>query len=208
MPRPLATPVRGTFGFGDGRASQFAAFAAAGQTYTVIKSFGILTNVSGFRPYGQLVQGPDGTLYGTTLQGGSPKDCPESPGCGTVWELPPFSRLKVLHSFAFFTKNKDGMSPLSPLALDEKTGIVYGTTYNGGTGSVCGGDFGSCGTVFQVDDNRNYKVLWEFPRGGVAAPIGQLVFHDGALYGSSYDGGKACPDQHYLGCGTVWKLTP
>jgi hypothetical protein len=43
-----------------------------------------------------------------------------------------------------------------------------------------------------------------------ARPIsqGQLVFHDGALYGTSYDGGKPCPDQQYIGCGTVWKLTP
>jgi uncharacterized repeat protein (TIGR03803 family) len=164
--------------------------------------------VTGANPIVPPVRGTDGTLYGTTVQGGNPKDCPESPGCGTVWELPPFARLKVLHSFKFFTKRQDGMSLMSPVALDEKTGLVYGTTYNGGTGTVCGGDFGSCGTVFEVDDNRNYKVLWEFPKGGPAAPIGQLVFHDGALYGTSYDGGKACPDQHYLGCGTVWKLTP
>jgi uncharacterized repeat protein (TIGR03803 family) len=39
---------------------------ANGQTYTVLKSFGTLTNISGYNPRAQLVQGADGTLYGTT----------------------------------------------------------------------------------------------------------------------------------------------
>jgi uncharacterized repeat protein (TIGR03803 family) len=50
------------------------------QTFTTIKSFGILTNVTGFAPQSQLVQGPDGTLYGTTQEGGSL-------GNGTVFKL-------------------------------------------------------------------------------------------------------------------------
>jgi uncharacterized repeat protein (TIGR03803 family) len=151
---------------------------------------------------------PDGSLYGTTVQGGNPKDCPNSPGCGTVWKLTAGGRFKTLHSFRFFTHPKDGMAPISPLVLDATTGTLYGTTSAGGTGTNCGGTGGSCGTVFEIDSTGNYQVLWEFPKGGPANPQGQLVFYAGDLYGTSYDGGKPCPDQHYIGCGTVWRLTP
>ena len=100
------------------------------------------------------------------------------------------------------------MAPISPLVLDPTIGTLYGTTSAGGTGTNCGGTGGSCGTVFEVDSAGNYQVLWEFPKGGPANPQGQLVFYAGDLYGTSYDGGKPCPDQHYIGCGTVWRLTP
>jgi hypothetical protein len=162
----------------------------------------------GLYPLGPPVLAPSGALYGTTWEGGKPEDCPQSPGCGTVWKKLPNSKAKVLHSFSFFTHPHDGQTPLSPLVLDSVTGTLYGTTYNGGTGTVCGGVGGSCGTIFSVDTQGKYNVLWQMPKGGPAAPVGQLAFHDGALYGASYDGGKSCSDQHYLGCGTVWKLTP
>jgi uncharacterized repeat protein (TIGR03803 family) len=173
---------------------------------TILHSFG---GPDGLYPLGPPVLSPGGALYGTTWEGGKAGDCPQSPGCGTVWKKLPSSKEKLLHSFAFYTHPRDGQTPLSPLALDPLTGTLYGTTYNGGTGTVCGGNGGSCGTIYSVDsEGGHYQVLWEFPKGGPAAPQGQLVFHDGALYGTSYDGGKACPDQHYIGCGTIWKLTP
>jgi hypothetical protein len=150
-----------------------------------------------------------GNLYGTTWRGGNPTDCPNSPGCGTVWKRLPNSKVaRVLHSFAFFTRPKDGQTPMSPLVRDAKTDTFYGTTLYGGIGTQCGGDNGACGTVFQVDADGAYELLWDFPRGGPAAPEGLLVFFDGALYGTSYDGGKQCGGGHYIGCGTVWKLTP
>ena len=162
----------------------------------------------GAYPEARPVMAADGTLYGTTFQGGNPKDCPNSPGCGVVWKRTPSGRQKVLHSFRFFTHHKDGLDVISPLVLDPTTGTLYGTTKHGGTGTACGGSAGSCGTVFQIDSAGNYQVIWEFPKGGVAEPQGQLVFYAGELYGTSYDGGKPCPDQHYIGCGTVWRLTP
>jgi hypothetical protein len=152
---------------------------------------------------------PSGDIYGTTWRGGNPADCPNSPGCGTVWKrLPNAKVVRVLHSFAFFTNPKDGQTPMSPLERDPKTGTLYGTTYYGGAGTQCGGNNGDCGTVFEVDADGAYELLWDFPRGGPAAPEGLLAFFKGALYGTSYDGGKSCPGQHYIGCGTVWVLTP
>ena len=52
------------------------------QTFTTVKSFGILTNVTGFYPQSTLVQGPDGTLYGTARVG-------EGIIRGTVFKLQP-----------------------------------------------------------------------------------------------------------------------
>ena len=171
----------------------------------ILHAFG---GTDGLYPLGPPVLSPGGALYGTTWEGGKPDDCPQSPGCGTVWKKLPNSREKLLHSFAFFTHQRDGQTPLSPLVRDPLTGTLYGTTYNGGTGTACGGFGGSCGTIFSIDEQGKYEVLWQMPKNGPAAPSGQLVFHAGALYGTSYDGGKSCPDQHYIGCGTVWKLTP
>jgi hypothetical protein len=63
-----------------------------------------------------------GTIYGTTWEGGNPKDCPSSPGCGTVWKQARHSKAQVLHSFAFFTNPRDGQTPMSPLVRDDTTG--------------------------------------------------------------------------------------
>src|SRR5215831_9763237 len=52
------------------------------QIFTSIKSFGIFTNISGFNPQSTLVQGPDGTLYGTARNG-------EGSVAGTVFRMQP-----------------------------------------------------------------------------------------------------------------------
>jgi hypothetical protein len=178
--------------------------------------------VHGASPLTGPIIDPSGTLYGTTWEGGDPNACPNSPGCGTVWKRLKNSKLnvvRVLHSFAFFTNPRDGQTPMSPLARDPATGTLYGTTFYGGTGTQCGGIRGDCGMVFLVDADGAYDVLWDFPNNGSAsgncsgkdcpaAPEGLLALFNGAVYGTSYDGGKSCPDGHYFGCGTVWKLTP
>ena len=50
------------------------------QTFTTLKSFGDLANVTGVQRYSNLVQGPGGTLYGTAFDG------PENVR-GTVFKL-------------------------------------------------------------------------------------------------------------------------
>src|SRR5688572_14965683 len=47
-----------------------SALAADAQTFTQLKSFGVLSNKVGTVVRSPLVQGPDGTLYGTTSAGG------------------------------------------------------------------------------------------------------------------------------------------
>src|SRR2546423_372441 len=67
---------------------------AIAQTFTTVANFGT-NNMPGWHPYGTLVQGPDGTLYGTTFDG-------ESNILGTVFKLQPdgsdFTVLKSLTS--------------------------------------------------------------------------------------------------------------
>jgi uncharacterized repeat protein (TIGR03803 family) len=92
-------------------------------------------------PYASLVE-LNGTLYGTTNQGGSSK-CSRSLGCGTVFALDPSSgQERVVYSFRAGT---DGAYPQGPLLAVGST--LYGTTSFGG-GSGCRGL--GCGTVFAV----------------------------------------------------------
>src|SRR6185503_11712091 len=72
---------------------------ATAQTFTILRSFGVLTNVTGFNPQSTLVQGPDGTLYGTATYG-------EGSVEGTLFKVQPdgsgFTVLK------WFTNSIDG----------------------------------------------------------------------------------------------------
>ncbi|MEI7729543.1 MAG: choice-of-anchor tandem repeat GloVer-containing protein, partial [Verrucomicrobiota bacterium] len=87
------------------------------QTFTVLKNFDEPTNITGFFPHAQLVQGPDGTLYGTTSSG---KDNVQ----GTVFKMQPDgSGYAVLK---WFTNSFDGANPVAGLTLSG--GTLYGTT--------------------------------------------------------------------------------
>jgi hypothetical protein len=56
-----------------------------GSGFTVLYSFTGGTDGAG--PYAGLIQGPDGTLYGTTLFGGTVATGECGTGCGTVFQL-------------------------------------------------------------------------------------------------------------------------
>src|SRR5262249_52353209 len=126
--------------------------AGQAQTFTTIKSFGILSKGSGLNPQSTLGQGPDGTLYGTTRRG-------EGPGEGTGFQLQPdgsgFTVLK------WFTNSLEGANPYPGLVLSSDA--VYGTTANGGSSNL--------GTVFKVNtDGSGYTVLKSFAGSDGANP--------------------------------------
>ncbi|MGA8099718.1 MAG: choice-of-anchor tandem repeat GloVer-containing protein, partial [Candidatus Cybelea sp.] len=96
-----------------------------------------------FRPKGNGGNSPvggvilvNGMLYGTTSEGGS-HDCGDNK-CGTIFEVSPSGTgYQVLHQFK---GTKDGANPQA--ALIEVNGMLYGTTFFGGSrGPTC------CGTV-------------------------------------------------------------
>jgi hypothetical protein len=79
---------------------------------------------------------PNGTIYGITPIGGSSTACGQAQGCGTFFELtPPTTKggawtRTVLHNFT--GQDGDGYQPNTSL-LVTKGGVVYGTTYYGGS---------------------------------------------------------------------------
>ncbi len=95
---------------------------------------GSFAATDGAYPYSRAIIGPDGSLYGTVLQGASGD-------AGTVYQLTPSGggwSENVLHRF---TGGSDGGSPYGDVAFDE-AGNLYGTTVGGGPYSW--------GTVFRL----------------------------------------------------------
>jgi uncharacterized repeat protein (TIGR03803 family) len=77
----------------------------------------------------------NGTLYGTTIQGGAFN-------AGTIFSISTTGEVKVLHDFR--GAPSDGLYPLGSLIYAH--GTLYGTTYYGGGG----GKGTCCGTVFAL----------------------------------------------------------
>jgi hypothetical protein len=106
---------------------------------------------------------------------------------------------KIIYSF---TGGSDGANPQSDLILDSE-GNLYGTTYYGGSGTVCGNS--GCGTVFELKRKDGWKeeVLYSFKGGDDGElPAAGLIFDNADnLYGTTSDGVDT------LACGTVFKLT-
>jgi uncharacterized repeat protein (TIGR03803 family) len=140
-----------------------------GTRYTVLASF---SEREGIEPWGRLVVGADGELYGTTLWGGAN-------GQGTVFQLLR-ERIAVVHHFT----NTINASPMPGLRAGQD-GALYGTTLHGGKDAA--------GTMFKLNrDGSDYSVLHEFsdPRGGDAAHPSSTLLEgrDGALYGMTSEG--------------------
>jgi uncharacterized repeat protein (TIGR03803 family) len=144
----------------------------------------------------------NGTLYGTTLKGGS-TGCYYGDGCGTVYSVSTSSgEEKVLHSFG---SGDDGERP--SWGLINVSGTMYGTTRVGGA-HACGTVISrGCGTVYSISASGVEKALYSFAGGSDgAAPNGGLIDVKGTLYGTTELGGTSCGGTN-PGCGTVYSIT-
>lgn len=154
-----------------------------GQSYSVLHNFTYLPD--GSSPESQLLQGPDGFLYGTTVSGGTNGD-------GTVFKLSTNgSTYARLYSF---TNSPDGANPYYGAPVLGSDGFLYGTTANGGSTNS--------GTLYKLNPNGGgYAVVYNF--GGVgdgAQPFGGLSGKGkGVFYGMTLNGGSD-------GFGTVYRL--
>ena len=101
----------------------------------------------GAHPYRRLIV-DNGTLYGTTYQGGGPK------GSGCVFKITPSGEEHVLYGFK--GGSSDGQYPYAPLV--ELNGVFFGTTYQGGVST-------GWGTVFKVTTAGKESVLYQFQSG-------------------------------------------
>lgn len=123
-----------------------------------------------------------GVFYGTTEQGGA-YGCVANSGCGTIFEVSPSGRERVLYRFVGGLS--DGESPRAGMAT--LNGAFYGTTYEGGEGTKC---YGGCGTVFVARRDGTEGPLHMFREGKDGAyPVAGLIAASGKLYGTTYLGG-------------------
>jgi uncharacterized repeat protein (TIGR03803 family) len=133
-----------------------------GGTLTTLNSF---SNTDGAVPFAGLLQGTDGNLYGTTLEGGSSVN-----GDGTIFKITTGGTLSSLYSFCLKTHCPDGDFPYAGL-VQHTNGTFYGTASAGGStsGSDCEGD--ACGTVFSLSVGLGPFVETQTTSGKVGAAV-------------------------------------
>jgi uncharacterized repeat protein (TIGR03803 family) len=187
-----------------GTVFELAPPVAAGGAWRETVLYSFAGGNDGANPYGGLVIGTNGSLYGTTAAGGTAN-------AGTVFELAPPAaeggiwKETILHDFGAIG---DGADPQAGVVFGAN-GVLYGTTYDGGTPQPYPNCPGGCGTVFELSPPAAVGAMWTETvlysflgngsiRGNPAA--GVVIGQGGVLYGTTIYGGTDG--------GTVFALTP
>jgi uncharacterized repeat protein (TIGR03803 family) len=133
-----------------------------------------------------------GILYGASYGG-------DKHNGGTVYAVTTSGKERLLHDFGGTIQN--GQSPVGSLIVDKD--LLYGTTSYGGL-------YLESGVIYAVSSSRGFHVVYRFkaPPDGTHPEAG-LTEAGGALYGTTYSGGRGC---YHYGCeggyGTVFRLLP
>lgn len=140
-----------------------------------------------------------GNLYGTSQYGGASD-------CGTVFKLTHNSDGSWSESNLHDFDCSDGNWAIAGVIFDN-SGNLYGTTTFGGASNA--------GVVFQLTPNADgtwtYNILHTFTTGsdGAYPGHGSLAFDSkGNLYGTAAGGAGGSCTVLYVGCGTVFKMSP
>ncbi|MBV9717837.1 MAG: hypothetical protein JOZ77_00840 [Candidatus Eremiobacteraeota bacterium] len=182
------TEINGEFygtTYGGGGGSQWGTVFKVSKTGQEHVLYRFKAGSDGAHPFAGLTN-LNGTLYGTTYQGGTK-------GSGTVFKISTAGEEHVVYSFK---GGSDGQYPYCRLlALN---GELYGTTYQGGVSS-------GWGVVFKVSDSGQEDVLYRFiaddkGTNDGAHPYAGLTDVGGTLYGTTNQGGTT-------GSGTVFKVS-
>src|SRR5687768_16605185 len=159
-------------------------------SYSVLSTF---TATDGYTPWGELTVGPDGFLYGTTINGGAHN-------FGTIFRVDQFGLATTLHSFGDVAN--DGRNPYGGLEIGPD-GAFYGTTYNGGAHLR--------GSIFKITATGTYTLLRSlgaFDSSCGCYPDGYNPYDglelgtDGLLYGVAQHGGNNSQ------LGTIFRIAP
>jgi len=184
-----------------------AAISSPAQTFTTLYSFCSQINCAdGTSPQGELVQGTDGNLYGTTDGYGA------NGSGGTVFKVTTGGSLTTLYSFCDTVGCwQNGDTPEGPLVL-ATNGDLYGTTRGPGAGCPAGG----CGTVYKITPAGALTTLYGFCSqtnctDGESPNAGLVQATNLDLYGTTEFGGAYPNCYAGLGavtCGTIFEITP
>lgn len=143
---------------------------------------------NGAFPIGGVIQGADGSLYGTTADGGSNS-------YGTVFRVTTNGVLTTLFSFS----NTNGGEPEASLVQGTDWNL-YGTTSTGGRGGQ--------GTVFRISTNGAFSTLLWFNGYNGANPQAALIqASDGNFYGTTAQGGAGFNVTADGGNGIIFRVT-
>lgn len=135
--------------------------------FETVYSFNGLSD-GGF-PAGDLVEGVDGKLYGTTYVGGQHEN-------GTIYSVDSSGKLTTLYSI---DPDSDGSFLLNGLARGSD-GYLYGVTQYGGAHSG--------GTIFRIDYSGNFAVIHNLAIEYSTTRNRLSEGSDGFLYGATYSG--------------------
>ena len=155
----------------------YAGSYGAGTVFRVATN-GVFTTLASFNPnlgHGSvcrspLLQGGDGSFYGTTFYGGSDGD-------GTLFRVRTNGVITVLSRFG---PHAAASYPEGPL-MQGPDGALYGSTIGG---------LGNNGTLYRVTTNGVRTILVEFDYATGASPAsGVILASDGYFYGTASGGG-------------------
>jgi uncharacterized repeat protein (TIGR03803 family) len=176
----------------------FVVTPARAQTFITFYAF--TGAPAGIGPAGTLIRDARGNLYGTTVYGGN--------GGGTVFKLDTSGNETVVYSFCTGGNCPDGAEPYAGVVRDAR-GNLYGTTQLGGD-LTCSQYNSGCGVVFKVDPSGHESVLHAFTDGtdGGYPMAGLNGDGKGNLYGTAAGGGDLTCSTFWVGCGTVFEISP
>jgi uncharacterized repeat protein (TIGR03803 family) len=179
------TGLDGTYGVGT-----VFEVAAGGEQKTLYAFCSQANCTDGEYPSPQLLQATNGSLYGTTQEGGAY-------GLGTIFAITPAGKLTTLYNFCSQTNCADGAAPRAGL-IQTSSGNFYGTTYGGGAAGW--------GTVFQLSPAGMLTTLYSFCSltncaDGYESNSGLIQASNGNFYGTLLAGGAS-------GHGTLFEITP
>jgi uncharacterized repeat protein (TIGR03803 family) len=177
--------------------------ANQGSSWTLSPLYEFTGGSDGADPFGGVVIGPNGALYGTTSYGGAEN-------YGTVFELrPPPTACKAILCYwsesvlYTFMEVPDGQYPEFVNLAFDRAGNIYGTT-------MLGGMYNS-GTAFELTPSGGgytESIIHSFGGGsdGVYPYSGVVLDTAGNVYGTTFGGGTGTGCRG--GCGTVYQLMP
>ncbi len=194
---PYGTPLQASDGNFWGTTSGQENGGGAGSLYRMTLG-GAVTFVTelGGPSYSSLVQGSDGSIYGTTVANGPGScswrstQCMPSSGSGTVFKVNG-DTVTYIHTF----NGSDGSQPYGGL-VQAGDGSLYGTTSAGGAKNA--------GTIYRITPGGSFTTVYTFTGGadGANPAYSNLILgSDGFIYGTTQFGGGSA------NAGVVFKMT-